>query len=83
MNDNVNPPIDPFDVLDRLRRAVDDLEAAAAHVEAVGQERTPPVGDVARAEAAEDLRELHEVVSRRLDTAIARLRSAVRNETDA
>lgn len=83
MNDNVNPPIDPPAVLDRLRRAVDDLEAAATHVEAVGRERAPPAGDEARAEAAEDLRELHDVVSRRLDTAIARLRSAVRNDPDA
>lgn len=79
----MNPPVDPFAVIGRLRRAVDALEAAANHAEAAGRERPPPAGDLARAEAADDLRELHDVVSRRLDVAIARLRSAVGDGPDA
>jgi hypothetical protein len=83
VNENLSKIVDPAVVIERLRRAVENLEAAATYIEDEGGDRTPPQTDLVRAEAADDLRELHDVVSRRLDAAIARLRTAVGDERDA
>lgn len=83
MNEHLNAPIDADAVMKRLRRAVENLESAATYVEEAGADRAPVGRDLARAEAANDLRELHDIVSRRLDSAIARLRTAVREHGDA